>query len=57
MIYYIPVFWTCTATLEVEADSLDEAIDVAEETPLPEDRQYLPDSFEINWPVVESMYQ
>lgn len=51
-IYKIPVSWTVTATVEVEAEDLDEAIAVAGDGSLPVDTDYLDDSFKID---VESL--
>ena len=50
--YKIPVSWTVTATVEVEAGSLNEAIAMSGEVSLPTDSEYLDDSFRID---VESL--
>jgi len=49
-IYKLPVSWEVIATQEVEADSLEEAIMIAEETnlDLPENSEYLDGSYEVN---------
>jgi len=48
--YKIPVSWTVTATVEVEAEFLDEAIAIAGDPsfPNPTDGEYLEDSFKID---------
>ena len=49
-IYKLPVSWEVIATQEVEANSLEEAIMIAEETnlDLPENSEYLDGSYEVN---------
>jgi hypothetical protein len=49
-IYKLPVSWEVIATQEVEADSLEEAIMIAEETnlDLPKNSEYLDGSYEVN---------
>ena len=46
--YKIPVFWHMIATVEVEAESLDEAMQIVENNPLPDNGEYLGDSFEVD---------
>ena len=49
--YKIPVWWSMSGTVEIEADSLEEAIDKAEtdsDISLPEDSYYIDDSWEVN---------
>lgn len=46
--YTIPVSWTMIADMKIEAESLDEAIIIAEEDDLPTNAEYLDSSFEIN---------
>jgi hypothetical protein len=46
--YTIPVSWTVVANMEIEAESLEEAIEIAEEEDLPTDNEYLDSSFEVN---------
>ena len=47
--FTIPVSWTMITDMEIEADSLDEAITKAESQELPEDGEYLDSSFDINY--------
>lgn len=44
-IFKIPVYWTMTAIMEIEADDLDQAIQKAQDAPLP-DGSYVSDSFQ-----------
>ena len=46
--YKIPVFWHMIATVEVEAESLDEAMQIVENNPLPDNGEYLGGSFEVD---------
>ena len=46
--YRIPCTWTVSATMEIQANSLGEAIEIANEAPLPTDTDYIEGSFEIN---------
>jgi hypothetical protein len=46
--YKIPVVWTVTAVMEIEASSLDEAVAKANESPLPDDGLYLEGSLKFN---------
>ena len=52
--YKIPVVWQMMGTVEVQAESLDDAVDKVLDTdvPLPEDGEYIEDSFEVD----ESVY-
>jgi hypothetical protein len=52
--YRIPVEWVMVATVEVEAESLDEAIEKVEAGSLPENGEYLSDSFAVQDFVHES---
>ncbi len=52
MRYKIPVTWLMTATMEIDAENLTEAIEAAEEDNLPTDGSYVDGSFEIS----ESVY-
>ena len=47
-LYRIPVEWAVTGTLLVEAESLSEALLEAEDAPLPEPKDYIDGTFEIN---------
>jgi len=47
-LYRIPVSWTVMATMEVEAASLDEAIEKADNMSLPTDPEYVEGSFQID---------
>jgi|LakMenE18May11ns_1017448.scaffolds.fasta_scaffold9721213_1 hypothetical protein len=46
--YKVPVVWTMMAYVEVEAESLDEAINEVMNAPLPDNGEYLEDSFEVD---------
>ena len=46
--YKIPVFWQMIATVEVEAESLNEAMQIVDNNPLPENGEYVGDSFEVD---------
>jgi len=46
--YKIPVFWQMIATVEVEAESLDEAMQIVDNNPLPENGEYVGGSFEVD---------
>lgn len=47
--YHIPCTWTVSATMEIQANSLEEAIEIATlDAPLPTDTNYIEDTFEIN---------
>ena len=46
--YRIPCNWTVAGTMEIQANSLGEAIELANEAPLPTDNDYIEGSFEIN---------
>lgn len=46
--YKIPVFWQMIATVEVEAESLNEAMRIVDNNPLPENGEYVGDSFEVD---------
>lgn len=45
--YKIPVIWSCYGFVNIQAENLEEAIELAEEAPLP-DGDYIDDSFEID---------
>ena len=47
-LYRIPVLWTVSGTMLVEAESLSEALIEAEDAPLPEASDYIEGTFEIN---------
>ena len=56
MIYKIPVYWTMYDTMEVEATSLKEAIDLAIDTlPLPEGG-YVDGSFTVEMDTLQEIY-
>ena len=52
--YKIPVVWQMMGTVEVQAESLDDAVEKVLDTsvPLPEDGEYIEGSFEVD----ESVY-
>lgn len=51
MKFKLPVQWMMTADMEIEADTLSEAIAKAGDAPLP-DGEYLDSSFEVNHEVL-----
>jgi hypothetical protein len=53
-IYKIPCTWVMSGTIEVEADTLGEAIIKAEHAPLPTESDYMEESFVID---LELMHQ
>ena len=53
MKYQIPCTWSVCGMLEIEAESLDEAIIEAEISPLPVESDYIDGSFEVNEPMLE----
>lgn len=46
--YNIPVIWQCSAVIPIQADSLEEAIKLAHDAPLPTNGEYIDDSFEVD---------
>lgn len=50
--YYIPVLWEMASTIKIEANSLEEAIQIARDDenklPLPENGYYIDGSWEVN---------
>ena len=55
--YNIPVFWMVSATVQVEAKSLDEAMELALEAKLPIDGEYMDNSFQVDDHHAEEMNQ
>ena len=55
--FIIPVSWTFIDNMEIEAATLDEAIEKANssETPLPDDGAYLEDSFKVDMEMVNEI--
>ena len=53
--FRIPVSWTVTATMEIPAESLEQAILIAEDASLPTDTDYLEDSFKVDHAHLEYM--
>ena len=51
--YIVPCSWEVYGITIVEAESWDEAISTAEESPLPIDNSYIEDSFRIDEAMVE----
>lgn len=54
MKFKIPVSWTMVADMIIEADDLDDAIEKAQEAPLPTDGEYCDSSFEVNTELIFS---
>jgi hypothetical protein len=46
--YKIPVFWTMSGIVEIQAESIEEAILMADDAPLPENGEYMECSFEVD---------
>ena len=46
--YKIPVVWAMSAIVEMQAESLEEAILMAEDAPVPENGEYMDCSFEVD---------
>jgi len=55
--YDIPVFWMVGATVQVEANSLDEAMELALQGKLPTDGEYMDNSFQVDDHWAEEMNQ
>ena len=53
-LYKVPCSWEVYGITEVEAESWDEAIITAEESPLPLESSYIEDSFRIDEELIES---
>jgi len=47
-IYKIPCTWVMSGTIEVEADTVGEAILIAENAPLPTESEYIEGSFAVD---------
>jgi hypothetical protein len=52
-IYRIPVEWAVTGTLLVEAENLSDALAEAEDAALPEPKDYIEGTFEINHQLIQ----
>jgi hypothetical protein len=46
--YEIPVLWEASGYVRVEAESIEQAIQLAKDCDLPEDHEYIDGSFEVN---------
>ena len=46
--YCIPVSWSVCATMTIEAESLEDALEAAQNAPLPTDSDYLEGSFKVD---------
>ena len=55
--YEIPCSWEVYGTLEVEADSLEEAIELAErdDSPMPDDSDYVDGTFQVDRDIAEEI--
>jgi len=55
--YEIPCTWEVYGTLEIEADSLEEAIELAErdDSPMPDDSDYVDGSFQVERDIAEEI--
>lgn len=52
--FKIPVTWEVFGEMEIEAENLEEAYDIARESPLPEDGEYISESFQIDYDYAEA---
>jgi hypothetical protein len=46
--YNIAVFWMMSATVEVKADSIEDAIELAQDVNVPPDGEYMSDSLQVD---------
>ena len=55
--YEIPCTWEVYGTIEIEADSLEEAIELAErdDSPMPDESDYVDGSFQIDRDIAEEI--
>ena len=55
--YEIPCTWEVYGTIEIEADSLEEAIELAErdDAPMPDDSDYVDGSFQVDRDIAEEI--
>ena len=55
--YEIPCTWEGYGTMEVEANSLEEAIELAErdDSPMPDDSDYVDGSFQVDRDIAEEI--
>ena len=55
--YEIPCTWEVYGTVEIEADSLEEAIELAErdDSPMPDDSDYVDGSFQVDRVIAEEI--
>ena len=53
--YKIPVSWTVTSTMEVDAENVLEACQKADAMPLPTDAEYLDASFRVDHNMLETV--
>jgi hypothetical protein len=52
--YKIPCTWHMYGTYEIEANSVEEAAQKAEHLPLPEDGEYIEDSFRVDYELINN---
>jgi hypothetical protein len=55
--YTIPVLWQVYSCMKIEANSLDEAIEIANDSPLPKDGEYIEESFIIDHDAISNHNQ
>ena len=55
--YEIPCTWEVYGTIEIEDDSLEEAIELAErdDSPMPDDSDYVDGSFQVDRDIAEEI--
>ena len=56
--YRLPVYWQMYGFVEVKADNIVDAVAIAKETArLPKDADYVDDSFEVDYGILDEMRQ
>ncbi len=53
--YKIPCTWHMYGTYEIEASNIEEAVEKARHLPLPENAEYIEDSFDVDTDVIHEL--
>ena len=53
--YKIPCTWTMYGTYEIKASDIEEAVEKARHLPLPENVEYIEDSFNVDTDVIHEL--
>ncbi len=53
--YKIPCTWTMYGTYEIEASNIEEAAEKARHLPLPENAEYIEDSFNVDTDLIHEL--